>query len=294
LNSNAVSRNGGLIVSARQSNAIRGALRTNAFRASSEGLAGRVAIVRPPLGTTTRAQALSTTSQPGVGAYREQRVVYAFPGTATFVPQIAARGLSGGAGFTADGIIDTGFDSWVASTCSQLAPEENPGQLTGFMAGIISVERGNPDVQDMRENDYKAFRAGGIAALRMDDGIAIIQSGITSVEPSGRLHPRFDCAALEGVQQEAEHAATPCPHRGRDWSVLERVGVEDEPEFAADRLLLGRCHFGQHAREYRGRYLPHHHQGPDAQFHGLYRARHRDRRERRHGRGTGGRLTRYL
>jgi hypothetical protein len=184
LNSNAVSRNGGLIVSARQSNAIRGALRTNAFRASSEGLAGRVAIVRPPLGTTTRAQALSTTSQPGVGAYREQRVVYAFPGTATFVPQIAARGLSGGAGFTADGIIDTGFDSWVASTCSQLAPEENPGQLTGFMAGIISVERGNPDVQDMRENDYKAFRAGGIAALRMDDGIAIIQSGITSVEPS--------------------------------------------------------------------------------------------------------------
>jgi hypothetical protein len=184
LNSNAVSKEGNFIYSARQSNAIRTALRTNALNASAEGLAGRLAVIRPPLGTTTRAQARSTVSQPGVGAYREQRVVYAYPGAATFVPQIAARGLAGGAGFTVDGIIDTGFDSWVVSVMSQLPPEENPGQATGFMTSIRSVERNNPDVQDMRLNDYKAFRASGIAALRIAGGIPVIQSGVTSVDPT--------------------------------------------------------------------------------------------------------------
>lgn len=184
LNSNAISREGNVIVSARQSNSIRTALRTNVLRSSSEGLAGRMTTIRPPLGTTTRAQALSVVAQPGVGAYRDQRVIYAFPGAATFIPQIASLGLAGGAGFTEDGIIDTGFDTWVASTLSQLAPEENPGQLTGFMTSIQSVERGNPDVQDMKLNDYKAFKAQGIAALRIDAGTPIIQSGKTSVDPA--------------------------------------------------------------------------------------------------------------
>lgn len=184
LNANSIARQGTLIYCARSSNVIRTATRTNALRASSEGLAGRLSVVRPPLGTTTRAMALSTVAQPGVGAYRDQRVVYAYPGAATFVPQIAALGLSGGAGFSADGIIDVGFDAWIASACSQLAPEENPGQLTGFMTGILSVERENPDVQDMKINDYKAFKAAGIAALRIDGGTPIIQSGVTSVDPA--------------------------------------------------------------------------------------------------------------
>lgn len=184
LNANAISRIANVIVSARQSNAIRTALRTNALRASTEGLAGRIAVIRPPLGTTTRAQALSLTAQPGVGAYRDQRVVYAYPGAATFVPQIGSLGLSGGDGFTEDGIIDTGLDTWIASLISQLPPQENPGQATGFMTSIISVERGNSDVQDLRINDYKAFKAGGVAALRIDDGVPIIQSGVTSVDPA--------------------------------------------------------------------------------------------------------------
>lgn len=183
LNANNIAKEANIIFSARQSNAIRTALRTNVLSASSEGLAGRIAVIRPPLGSTTRSLALSTTQQPGVGAYRDERVIYAFPGVSTFVPQIARRGTSGGAGFTASGLIDLGFDSWVASTMSQLAPEENPGQATGFMAGIQTVEVGNPDVQDMRQNDYKSFRAAGIAALRIDDGVPIIQSGVTSVNP---------------------------------------------------------------------------------------------------------------
>lgn len=183
LNSNAVTKEANIIFSARQSNAIRTNLRTNVLQASSEGLAGRVTTIRPPL-KTTRAQARSTSLQPGVGAYRDQRVFYAFPGATTFVPQIAARGLAGGDGFTADGLVDTGFDAWLASLMSNLPPEENPGQLTSFMTAIQAIESGNTDVQDMKIDDYKAFKSAGIAALRIDDGTPIVQSAKTSVNPT--------------------------------------------------------------------------------------------------------------
>lgn len=185
---NAVSKETNVIFSARQSNAIRSGLRQNALDASAGGAFGRRAVIRPPLGTTTRAIALSS-SQPGVGAYRNQRVGYAFPGVSTYVQQIALRGVGGGAGFTDDGIVDVGFDSWCASTFSQLPPEENPGQLTDFMAGAIGVERGNPDVQDLQMGDYRNFRAGGIMAPNIADGSMVIQSGITSVNPL--THPQL-------------------------------------------------------------------------------------------------------
>ncbi len=172
-----------LLWAARQSNAIRGALRQNVVDASQGGLLGRSCVIRPPLSTTTRAQAKSNAAQPGVGAYRLDRVWYAFPGVQSFMPAIAQRGLSGGEGFTADGVIDVGADGFLVSVCSQLPPEENPGQLTPYAAGAIGIERGNPDVQTMTINDYKAFRASGIAAPRLDSGVMIFQSGVTSVNP---------------------------------------------------------------------------------------------------------------
>ncbi len=180
-NSNTVAKEATLIVSSRQSNAIRQLLRANALEAGAEGLRGRMAVISPPLGSTTRLMARSMSAQPGVGAYRSDRVIYAYPGAATYVPQIANRGTAGGAGFTVDGFIDTHFDVWVASLCSRLNPEENPGQLTDYLVGIAGIERGNADVQAMEENDYRAFKAAGIAALRIDEGQAIIQSGKTSV-----------------------------------------------------------------------------------------------------------------
>lgn len=181
LSPNAITKEANLIYSARSSNAIRQKLRSNVLTAS-QGLFGRMAAIRPPL-NTSRLNAKSTITQPGVGAYRSERVIYCYPGANTNIPQIAARGVAGGAGFSADGNTDTGFDSWVASTCSQLAPEENPGQLTGFMALINGLEAANTDVQNMNVDDYKAFKRVGIAALRIDSGVAIIQSGVTSVDP---------------------------------------------------------------------------------------------------------------
>lgn len=181
LSPNAVTRQANIIFSARQSNAIRMKSRSNALLASAS-LFGRITTIRPPL-NTRRADAKSTTVQPGVGAYRAERVIYNFPGANTNVPQIATRGTAGGAGFTFDGNIDVGFQTWCASTMSQLAPEENPGQLTALMALITGLEVGNADVQSMDINDYEAFKRSGIAALCIDDGNAIIQSGVTSVDP---------------------------------------------------------------------------------------------------------------
>ncbi len=173
-----------ILIAARQSNAIRSALRAIGPTASNNGCVGRISIVRPPLGTT-RAAALSNTAPPGAGTLRDGvgRVVYAFPGVNTFVSAIATLGTAGGAGFTADGNIDVGFDAWVACACSQLAPEENPGQQNPFLALINGVERANADVQNMQIGDYTAFKAAGIAAYRQDGGDNFIQSGVTTVDP---------------------------------------------------------------------------------------------------------------
>lgn len=171
-----------VIAAARRSNAIRGALKTNAIDASANGCRGRVAVVSPPLGTTTRALARSTTVQPGVGAYRSDRVWYAFPGVRQFIPRIAARGLAGGTGFTADGVIDVPFDKAVASLSSCLPPEENIGQETEFLDWIVGLEANNTDVQTLTIDDYKAFKRSGIMAPNVL-GVVTIQSAVTSVDP---------------------------------------------------------------------------------------------------------------
>ncbi len=185
VDTNGVSKEVNMIFSARQSNAIRKALRTNAIQASGAGCFGRMACVRPPLGTD-RTTAKSGAAEPGVGAYRDQRVIYCYPGANTFVPLVAQRGLNGGAGFTADGNVDVGADGFMACVLSQLPPEENPGQETDFMSAVNGLES-SPNAQGFEEADYVAFKSKGIAALRMDEGKAIFQSGVTSVNPG--THP---------------------------------------------------------------------------------------------------------
>lgn len=183
---NTVAKQANIVFSARQSNTVRKQLRVNALNASSQGCFGRMACIRPPLGTA-KALALSTVAEPGVGAYRDQRVIYCYPGFNTFVPLIAKRGTSGGTGFNASGNIDVGSDGFMASILSQLPPEENPGQETTFTAAVNSLEMavvqgGTIGVFQMA--DYQLFKAAGIAAGRMDDGVAIFQSGVTSVDPN--------------------------------------------------------------------------------------------------------------
>jgi hypothetical protein len=182
LDLNSVAREANIIFAARQSNTVRRGLRANATQASAIGMFGRMACIRTPLGTT-RALAESPVVEPGVGAYRDQRTIYCYPQASTFVPIIARRGVAGGAGFTATGVVDVGADGFMASILSQLPPEENPGQLTAFTDGVVGLES-SPNAQGFTIEDYTNFRAKGIAALRIDDGTAIFQSGVTSVDPS--------------------------------------------------------------------------------------------------------------
>lgn len=181
LDLNSVARETNVIVSARQSNQIRRKLRANVIEASAIGMFGRMTAIRPPLGTT-KYLAKSRIAEPGVGAYRDQRVIYCWPQANSFVPIIGRRGVSGGVGFTADGNVDIGADAFMASVLSQLPPEENPGQLTPFMVGVNSVES-SVNAQNLAINDYTTLKAAGIAALRVDDGTVIFQSGVTSVDP---------------------------------------------------------------------------------------------------------------
>lgn len=179
---NGIAKQINIIFSARQSNTVRKLMRANAINASSSGCFGRVACIRPPL-NTAKSVATSKTNAQGVAATRDQRVIYCYPGFNTFVPLMAKRGLAGGAGFTADGNLDVGSDGFMASILSQLPPEENPGQITSFTSAVNGLESGS-NAQGFNIDDYKAFKAAGVAAGRIDDGVAIFQSGITSVDPT--------------------------------------------------------------------------------------------------------------
>jgi hypothetical protein len=219
-----VAKQTNVIVSARQSNVVRTALRAIVDQASNNGCQGRTTCVRPPLGTTTRAMALSTSVAPGVGTMRNQRLDYCFPGANVQVPAIGAVGLAGGAGFTADGRIDVGADTWLASVLSQLAPEENPGQVTAFMQNVLDVEHGNPDVQNLTIGDYENFRAAGIVALRIDDGDVIFQSGVTSVDPA--VNPNLRNIARRRMADFLEVSLAPAVNRfSKQLATLVRRGA---------------------------------------------------------------------
>jgi len=185
---NTVAKQVNIVLSARQSNTVRRGLRTNALTASASGCFGRMACVRPPL-NTDKYTATSPVADPGVGAYRDQRVVYCYIGTNVYVPLIARLGLAGNppntgyTAFTVDGNIDVGSDSLMASIMSQLPPEENPGQETSFASIVNGIEKG-ANVQGFQMADYQLFKASGIAALRIDDGNASFQSGVTAVDPN--------------------------------------------------------------------------------------------------------------
>jgi len=177
-----VSAEANVIFSARQSNVVRRKLRSNVILASSIGMYGRMAVLRTPIGTN-KALAMSKVAEPGVGAYRDQRVIFCWPQANSFVPLVALRGLSGGAGFTATGNLNIGADGFMASILSQLPPEENPGQETPFAAGVNSLETSGVATA-LEITDYQNLKAAGIAGLRVDNGVVIFQSGITSVDPT--------------------------------------------------------------------------------------------------------------
>jgi hypothetical protein len=174
------SRKFNYIASARQSNAIRRQLRQNAIDTSGLGHYGRKSLLVPPIGTTL--DAMSASTEPGVGAYRHERVSFV-PEWRKYVPEIAALGsASGGPGFTDDGIVEVHGDIVAASLDSLLAPEENPAQTTDKIpSSYVGV---GSALASWGPDEYIRAKAAGIEAPYVDeDEGAQFMSGVTSVDP---------------------------------------------------------------------------------------------------------------
>jgi len=216
---NTVARVANVIVSARQSNTVRSQLKQNALYASANGCYGRMACVSPPLNTSP--EVAMGPAAPGVVATRDQRVIYCYVGANTYVPLIGTVGTAGGTGFTATGNVDVHSDTLMASILSQLPPEENPGQETAFTANVNGIETG-ANVQGFDISDYQAFKLAGIAALRVDqNGVAIFQSGVTSVDPT--VYPQLVRIARRRMADFIEDSiAAPTTAYGKRLSLQAR------------------------------------------------------------------------
>jgi hypothetical protein len=183
--------NANILRSARKTANIQAALRLNGINTTASGHRARKVIVSPPIGTS-RADARAS-SGVGVGATRDQRVFYCFPGLRTYVPEIAEVGAAGGTGFTADGIVQVPSDGFYAAVRSILPPEENAGQqLSDTNYGPLNAlgleeayDKGFAGGVGLVDDDYKQFKASGIIAPRIDRSAGIcFQSDVTSVDPA--------------------------------------------------------------------------------------------------------------
>ena len=170
-----------ILWSARTSSTIRAKLKSHVLSASGVGV-GRVAVLSPEINTVSVATAIGD-SDPGVGANRDERVMYAWPGWQTSVPEAVNYRLGTADGSTTiDGILDVRGDGVVASLMSILPPERNIGQSASpvpeIMAPFLALQRGLPS---MGISEYIQFRDKGVIAARVERTAGpVVQSGITT------------------------------------------------------------------------------------------------------------------
>lgn len=176
-----------IVFSSRTSSTIRNKLKSHALESSAVGL-GRISLISPNLQTVSTSVATGD-ADPGVGANRDERVTFSWPGGQTFVPEAVGTSIGTADGLTTtDGIIDTPGDGWLAAVLSALPPEQNPGQagepISTVLSPLLGLQRG---LATMTMQDYIAMRQYGICGLRIDRTSGpIFQSGITTSLVSGQ------------------------------------------------------------------------------------------------------------
>lgn len=176
-----------IVWAARTSSLIRSTGRGNAGIASQRGV-GRVFISSPELTTVLTPNAAGAAADPGVGANRDERVFYSWPGVRIAVTEALNTPIATAVGVpTSDGILDVRMDSLLASILSVLPPERNPGQTAppaagdgGVLSVVLGFQRGvDPAVFGL--DAYTFLRAQGIAAIHFDQTLGPeIQSGVTT------------------------------------------------------------------------------------------------------------------
>jgi hypothetical protein len=176
-----------IVWAARTDSVIRTKLKSHVLDASSRGV-GRIAVIAPEVNTLSLDTVLGSAS-PGVGAVRDERVIYDWPGAQHFVQETVGFSLKTAlATFSTDGLLDDRSDGWLASVMSVLPPENNPGQagppVSEVMAPVLGFQRG---VSGLGLAEYTSLRQKGVAGLRMDRTAGpIFQSGITTSLTSGQ------------------------------------------------------------------------------------------------------------
>jgi hypothetical protein len=175
-------RDTSVIVSARSSDSIRSYLRQHVITSSAQGR-GRMTIISPELTTVSQDTVVSGTT-PGVGAYRDERVIYSWPGVQYSSTAAAGHSIKLANGTsTISGVIDNKADVWLASVLSNLAAEKNPGQAASpvpeVLAPILGYQSGNLPAFSMA--NYINLKQYGVCAIRFDrGGVKVFQSGVTT------------------------------------------------------------------------------------------------------------------
>lgn len=179
-----------VVFSARKSETIAGLLKQHVLDASSLGK-GRSAVISPELTRISLNSAYLGTSWPSVGAVRDERVIYAWPGVRAYVPEMLGVTCEVGDGTNVtNGVIDETFDGVVAMLLGNLPPGNNPGQgadpVPSLMEPFIDFQRAATDIS-FSVTDYGTMKDQGIAAPIFDEESGTqLQSGITSSITAGR------------------------------------------------------------------------------------------------------------
>ncbi len=157
-----------ILIVARTSSTIRSGAATCAETRSATGT-GMEAIIWPELTVQSLSNVL-TNGTYGVGAVRNERVTYTWPGAQTFISQAANVSIKGADGNSyTTGIIDVPADAYLASVESNINPWFSPAQpnepVPTLLSSILGLQRGAPV---LGINEYTQMRASGICGLRID------------------------------------------------------------------------------------------------------------------------------
>jgi hypothetical protein len=181
--SNNTTKKIGGVVSARQSDVIRSAIKNNAQDASANGHNDRRGFICSPNGTG--ASTIISNSPSGVGTYREEGTSFAAGGVKCFLQEM----IDGG--YPVDPVARTFVrhpDAILASRYSVLPPGYNPGQWpeNPLFQLSPSVFVGLEDSALSWDIDtYAAFKAAGVCAAEFDSDTGIVfEQGVTTVDPA--------------------------------------------------------------------------------------------------------------
>lgn len=217
-----------ILWASRKSTNIATKLKTHALTQSAQG-AGRMSVSSPALDQVSLTVITGDTA-PGVGANRDERVIYSWPGAATFVPEAVGLSVKGADQVAhVDGLLDLSFDSWEASAISLLPPERNPGEASPTtklaFGSVLGLQRLAPTLGIA---EYTLLRQKGISALRIDKTAGpIIQSGITTSLVSGtrNINRRRMADFIEDslASRLVQYAKLPLTQQLKDGAAAETV-----------------------------------------------------------------------